>query len=555
MAEQTQSAGPSQEASPASQASVPELSESAPAASPPSPPAGPPKVAIGFSRLLVRLGVTDQIGLAREEFRVHILEEMRQMGFNAVGAENLVFDKDRSDAADVVLGGTVRELRCIHKRATLNCGLGIDWELLDRRTDSIVYRVRTRARVLGLSPKAEDNGRALVLASLRSLLRRPRFRAVLRSRAVEPAAANTLEFEGYQTCDVEDRPMPSEAAKALEGTVVVYSGNAMGSAFFISPSGLLLTAAHVMASPRAQVRLRDGTKRTVRLLRTAPKVDAALLYVPGLKQSPCLGLSKPPHALGSEVYAIGTPASDELAFSLTRGIISGQRVIDGGDLLQTDASVNPGNSGGPLIDAQGRALAIVSWKVAGHDVEGLAFGVPVETALAALRVVPAAETSQRLLSQSGPAPREEVGTVTDVSDPPPSLDPERDRLEEERRERERRDERLWAITPWYVPAMRWGGLALVGVGALGIATTVLSFDKYETTRSEFESLRAWNDWSWVAATMGAAGFIASFPLAPSLPTDSEQVEKPKPPKPKPGANDTWGSSRVFGPGVHVRVEF
>jgi hypothetical protein len=89
------------------------------------------KVAVGFSNLVARLD-NDEIGFAKAEYRVHILEALRAEGFNAVGAENLVFGKDEAERADVVLGGTVKELACQRVQRQLRCRVGIEWQLLDR---------------------------------------------------------------------------------------------------------------------------------------------------------------------------------------------------------------------------------------------------------------------------------------------------------------------------------------------------------------------------------------------------------------------------------------
>ena len=65
--------------------------------------------ALGFSNLVFRLAGGDQVGIADQDFRVHILEDLRGRGFNAVGAENLVFGSDHGSRADLMLGGTVTE--------------------------------------------------------------------------------------------------------------------------------------------------------------------------------------------------------------------------------------------------------------------------------------------------------------------------------------------------------------------------------------------------------------------------------------------------------------
>src|SRR5688572_14232939 len=101
------------------------------------------KVAVGFSNLVARLD-DDEIGFAGAAYRVHILEALRGAGFNAVGAESLVFGKDEAERADVVLGGTVKELKCRPLRRRLRCSVGIEWQVLDLERDEVVYRVLAR---------------------------------------------------------------------------------------------------------------------------------------------------------------------------------------------------------------------------------------------------------------------------------------------------------------------------------------------------------------------------------------------------------------------------
>jgi serine protease Do len=93
-----------------------------------------------------------------------------------------------------------------------------------------------------------------------------------------------------------------------------------------------------------------------------------------------------PPAIGSRLYAIGTPWGEELAFSVTQGVVSGLRDIDGPSYLQTDASLNKGNSGGPLLSEEGKVVAVVTRKIVGLGAEGLAFGVPITTAVRSLNI-------------------------------------------------------------------------------------------------------------------------------------------------------------------------
>src|SRR5439155_13935593 len=101
----------------------------------------------------------------------------------------------------------------------------------------------------------------------------------------------------------------------------------------------VITAAHVVDTPSLTLRLRDGTEIEAIPVRMARGADVALLR-PSRPLGPrrCLAPSdKAAPPVGTEVYAVGAPGHMDLAFSLTRGIVSGMRDLDGQRALQTDA--------------------------------------------------------------------------------------------------------------------------------------------------------------------------------------------------------------------------
>ena len=193
--------------------------------------------ALGFSNLVVRLPTEDRIGIAAEDYRVAILEVLRAKGFNAVGAEDLVFDKDRSRDADYLLGGTVRELQCAQISGLQNCRIGIQWQLLDVRSDTVVYTMMARyveyhfAYVLDRSV-----GRRLVLGALRRLVLRPQFRAALQHRPKLPAATN-LPKSSFRRCPASGLNMPRSSEKVLAATVLVSSGDGFWQRGLPQPAG------------------------------------------------------------------------------------------------------------------------------------------------------------------------------------------------------------------------------------------------------------------------------------------------------------------------------
>jgi serine protease Do len=88
--------------------------------------------------------------------------------------------------------------------------------------------------------------------------------------------------------------------------------------------------------------------------------------------------------VGQSVVAIGNPLS--FSNSVTQGIVSGFRRNSSRSLIQTDTAVNPGNSGGPLLNREGAVIGIVTEKIASEGIEGLGFALPIGEVLQRLNV-------------------------------------------------------------------------------------------------------------------------------------------------------------------------
>jgi S1-C subfamily serine protease len=471
------------------------------------------QAAIGFSNLVARLDNVDEIGIVNAEYRVHILEAMREAGLNAVGAESLVFSRDESDKADFLLGGTVKELECRYDYYTGRvCRIGILWEVLNRRSDEVVYAVLTRRIEWGLPINNEaagpSAGKRLVLSALRSLLARPRFRSLLASKDAAKPKQEAFRQAQFRACEAPDRALPAAFDAVADATVVLKNGEDFGSGFFLGRDGLILTAAHVVEDGEVDAHERGGKITHARTVRVSRSHDVALLTIAGEGRTsfPCLEVDTSPKKPGSDVYAIGAPARTELAFSLTRGIVSGVRTKDGTQLVQTDASISPGNSGGPLLDKNGRVVGVVSRKLAGGAVEGIAFGVTIEDGLRALGLEPGAATTATLLSAGtgAAAPKKRAPTFVDTEDAPVSL--------YYQQQRQAGWPALRSLTPhrstnW----VRVGGIVAGGVGA---AIAALSWAQYQSagpvSRADYDSYRTTNDVGWVVLGVGLVAFVTSF---------------------------------------------
>ena len=158
-----------------------------------------------------------------------------------------------------------------------------------------------------------------------------------------------------------------------------------GSGFIISSDGLILTNAHVVREAKeVTVKLSDRREFKAKVLGTDPMTDVAVLRIDA-KGLPTVRLGDPKQLqVGDPVLAIGSPFGFEQ--TATQGIVSAKGRSLPGDgavpFIQTDAAVNPGNSGGPLFDGSGAVVGINSqiYSQSG-GYQGLAFAIPINVAL------------------------------------------------------------------------------------------------------------------------------------------------------------------------------
>jgi len=211
----------------------------------------------------------------------------------------------------------------------------------------------------------------------------------LSSRTAEHAPDNDqalLDAYSNAVIDVTERVGP--AVVRVETGPKVKSPRergGLGSGIVISPDGLVLTNSHVVGSSK-EIRLRDieGVVTDARVLGVDPDTDLALLRADGARDLPyaSLGNSKSLRR-GQLVVAIGNPLGFES--TVTAGVVSALgrsiRSVSGRtieDVIQTDAALNPGNSGGALVSTRAEVIGINTAIIAGA--QGICFAVASNTA-------------------------------------------------------------------------------------------------------------------------------------------------------------------------------
>jgi serine protease Do len=217
----------------------------------------------------------------------------------------------------------------------------------------------------------------------------------------EPGQTLVLNTTDIETSITQAAQKVGSAVVTVVGTIpgqATFFGQAgdqtvSGSGFFISDQGYILTNNHVIQDTKeVNLVLADGTQQKASIVGSDPYSDIAVLKTDG--KVPAVAALGNSDALqpGESVIAIGSPLGD-FKNTVTVGVVSATgRSIDTGqgyqveNLIQTDAAINHGNSGGPLVNLAGQVIGINTLIVRdsgnGDVAEGLGFAIPVNTAQA-----------------------------------------------------------------------------------------------------------------------------------------------------------------------------
>jgi S1-C subfamily serine protease len=225
----------------------------------------------------------------------------------------------------------------------------------------------------------------------------------LTQRDIDAAVTRTLQ---------KTPPPPSNASVAFDvirqSVVVVQAQtkkgsattNSLGAGVVITETGMILTCLHVVGdAPEANVTFADGTQSDAIVTVRLPEKDLAVLsalQTPDELKPATLASASSLH-VGDEVIAVGNPfgvvdsVSDGVVSGLGRQYVSHETGVELRNLIQFDAAVNPGNSGGPLVNRDGEVVGIVASLLnpTRQDVFiGIGFAIPIEDTGGAIGLPP-----------------------------------------------------------------------------------------------------------------------------------------------------------------------
>jgi len=241
---------------------------------------------------------------------------------------------------------------------------------------------------------------------------RPVTSAALTTPATTPAAIAIGGPADAPAANLSGRQL---ASSVLHSAVAIRCARSLGAGFFVAED-TVMTNAHVVCPPgdTMHVVLSSGESLPADTVRKDDRLDLALVHVIGVRGEPIplgdAGVLK----AGDRVVMVGSPVGME--FTYHEGVVSNpSRPVLGLSYIQVDARVNPGNSGGPLVDDHGRVVGVVSLKRA--DAEGIGLALPINYAYApetAMIPAPAGAPSQ-FDGMRASAAQEETGAVAEMA--------------------------------------------------------------------------------------------------------------------------------------------
>ncbi|SDG97164.1 Trypsin-like peptidase domain-containing protein [Duganella sp. OV458] len=313
-------------------------------------------------------------------------ERSAALGYPKYEADNSAFaSPGASNGADFRIGLSLTAMKstvCIaapEMSGTMQ--MTVKAELFSNQQQKVVYsRVIEGSFTSDSRIKEADFHDKLMANVLNQLFADPAYVNAFRDKPAAPVAATP------DLLTVKNGARPKESVKTsakaiISAVVTVENAGASGSGFFIGRDGYVISNQHVVGDARyVRVRMQGGYSVPGEVVRRDAARDVALIKTdiePPVPVYVRLEVAKP----GDDVYAIGSPFGAALASTVTRGVFSGVRKFDEQVYIQSDVPLNPGNSGGPLVDADGGLIGIAKAKAKGADAAGIGLFIPIGEAL------------------------------------------------------------------------------------------------------------------------------------------------------------------------------
>ena len=272
--------------------------------------------------------------------------------------------------------------------------------------------------------------------------------------------------------------------QALPSVLQITAGSVSGTGFIVNESGLVVTNRHVVeGARRVSVILSTGEEFRGDVIQRHSLLDLAYIQINSDQPFTPLALGDSNDIrIGESVIAIGYPLGEELGLepTVSRGIISAKR----DEYLQTDASLNPGNSGGPLLSSDGRVIGVITFRVARNETGQLISGIGFAISINELKqMLAAAGMPVQTLVPSMPTPLPTIQPTPDIQATKSALD----RIDAHRRESEQATR---VATEGRQEAERYAASLEATRAAEAPTPTAVSSPDIEATKAAIEAIDA-----------------------------------------------------------------
>lgn len=340
-----------------------------------------------------------RVDVSNEDFTDVFREELTKANYEVVGNSDALFEDPNDWKAEYLIAGLVTEMQaniCYPWGGVGNWTSGkgeaymkVNWQIYSRLNRKVVYETSTEgsSKIDDSSPTGPSDVFLNAFSdATKNLLADKGFHDLI-VNSNQPA-----QNESYSTLNVVNKPLFSTSIQeninyVRSGVSTIFAGDGHGSGFFISGAGYMLTNEHVVGGAKfVKVKLTTGREILGEVIRTDSARDVALIKTEESNMD-ALPIRNIDINVGEEVFAIGSPLDEEYSTTVSKGVVSSYRVIDGKRFIQSDVNVLPGSSGGPLLDSMGNVVGItVEGIFIGNAPTGLNFFIPIKEALTSLKI-------------------------------------------------------------------------------------------------------------------------------------------------------------------------
>ncbi len=346
----------------------------------------------------VRWKTGGKVNLSSEELVDIFREELEQNGWPVVGSTEDLFTGYDVSEAELLIAAKISSVEtnlCYQnagfgdwENAKGSMKIGVNWQIYNPARREIIGEVSTEGSAIFDTAVADTEFQLLndsFALAINNLLASRDF-IEMSKRNKELASAPQFNSKKLVSNEhIRYQSLQQALDSSTKSTVTIRTASGHGSGIVIGNGGLILTNAHVVGNASLVTLITSGQVEVQGKVELSDKGrDVALITVKGVRL-PALHIQTDSPKTGETVYAVGSPLMENLAGSVTSGIVSASRTFEGYKWIQADVAVSLGNSGGPLINANGSVIGIstAGYAPTGSQV-GLNLFVPITDAISYL---------------------------------------------------------------------------------------------------------------------------------------------------------------------------